>query len=321
MKVLLLCDQDEKFKDHENFMSYPVSHLQILKKIFGDDADVLQHHNFTKWKGSALYNSQLQQKLKEYDVNQYDFILGTGDSYFSRLFKPDYTEKQFLSNLFPKNNKIEFGLPNDRKRADYFFSHQNIADSRYYNVGFSVPTEYLYVEEQIKEKLNVFVDHFQPRSNDITSYLLKYMEDVQKKYPMIDVYHHNNFDITKNMFKRQKYNFEEQGSYVRVEMKELHSIYRTMDVGMSTHRESAGSFLPELALCGAACISKKGFYKPHLLNKIDHFEYNDFKDINWNDILHNNTLEKKKKRRQKAIEYYSVEAFRNRIYSALEKIK
>jgi len=321
MKVLLLCDQAEKFNDHENFMSYVFSQLKILKQVFQDDADILTLHNFTKWQGSALYNSQLLKKLSDYDLGKYDFIIGAGDSYFSRLFKSDYTTEETFKQLFPKNNKIEFGLPNDRKRADYFFSHYNVAHNRYYHVGFGIPTEHLYIEEEPKDTINVFVDHFMPRRNDITSHLLRDMERIKRKYPMIDVYHHNNFDITKNIFKRQKYDFIDQGEYVKFTLEKIHSIYRKMDVAIATHRESTGSFLPELALCGALCISKNGFYKPYFMKHMINIQYNDFNEINWDSIIENNTAEEKRKRREKALGYYSVEAFRNRIYSTLEKIK
>lgn len=312
MKVLLLCDQDEEYINKPYSLYYAISQLKLLQKVFGKDADTIQLQNFTKWSGSLEYTTLLARELQSINILDYDFIIGCGDLFFDRLFKPKFINPIMFQQMFPKKNLVQFDASPTINVANYGLYHleSSSPSNKCEYVGHCVPSEYLYIEEKTTDRINVFVDHAMPKRNDITNEILSYLEKVQKDYP-IDVYHQNTTEITKNVFVNNSM------SYAVYPIEELHSIYRKMDVAFPTHRETMGSFAPELALCGAINVIKNGMYPQSIKKYFPHMSYNSFDEIDWNEILRKTT--EKETIRQETLKHYSIESYRNRIYNALER--
>lgn len=314
MKILLLCDQDEKYINKPYNLYYAISQLKLLQKVFGKDADIIQLQNFNKWQGSLNYTTALSRELQSVNMFDYDFVIGCGDLFFARLFKPEYINPILFQQMFPLKNLVQFDASPTMKVANYTLYHSE-SPSTHRNceyVGHCVPSEHLYIEQRTTDRINVFVDHVMPKRNDITNEILSYLKEIQKHYP-IDVYHQNTTEITKNVFVNNSM------SYAVYPIEELHSIYRKMDVAFSTHRETMGSFAPELALCGAINVIKNGMYTQSIKKHFPHISYNSLDEINWNEIL--KKITEKETIRQETLRQYSVESYRKRIYNALEKLK
>ena len=325
MKVLLLCEADD-----DQYL-YPLGQLRVLQDVFKGEQDTIQIRNLQHWGTSDGYLQLWREKLQSMDLSVYDYVIGSGEFFFTRLFG----DKDKVRSVFPNTKTIEFNnTPKVPLSTDYVFFHMEGPNqpTQFY-VGPSIPTQHLYVNEEREPGITVFVDHAMRNRNDCTVSILSYLERMTRIYP-ITVYHQNNLEITKNIFAPQvpaheldayrESTFSEYGfktTYRCYSLPELHSYYRKADICFATHRETMGSICAEIGMCGGITMVQPGMIPDAITSKCPTIWYNQLEQINWPALIDSFTPEARQQRRQFTARTYSLESYRNTILKILESIK
>lgn len=308
-KVLLLAQTN---RDAD---TYPSMMLKIMKTIFGDAATVVTSDKPEWDKKNPIYHKQMVKKIQELNMSQFDFVIGVGDNHISKA--------GYDRDLWQGVPVIEFEQTNNRVHSsvDYMFYHIP-TDSDHKNtfyVGSSVIDDHLYIEPRHSDKITIWVDHFS-RRNDMTQLILDYLEKLYVDNPgKYRVLHQNKHGITQNVFKND--NDLNDVNYGKYDYDVICSLYRKADVLFPTHRETQGMLSAEIGMCGGLTIMRPYMYKEHILDKVPAIIYENLDDLDWKYIEYQLTEEKRKLRREKTMQHYSVDAMRTRIFENLRSIK
>ena len=301
MKVLLLA------KTQQTHRSYIDVHLNILQQAFAG-----QHYTI---EDKLLKNQTRLEKIKELNLQEFDAVIGIGDSYF--------TIKKFDMSIFKGIPTIEFSGTGDSRQkkksiADFIFSRiPGELDTKAFYVGNTFPEDHLYVEDRKTDQITVWVDHAIGYNNDKTVEILRHLESVQQNYP-VRVLHQGKYGIGQNLFTSQcsKGNM----GYNTFDYDIITSLYRKADVFLPTHKESIGMLAGEIGLCGGITLLESYMYPEQIKKQFQYIQYKNLSDIDWNSIRKYITTEKRHQRRKYCLEHYGMESFKQRCLDAVSKI-
>lgn len=335
MKILLV---GSTMKDDN---TYGAVQLNFLKQRLGNYRDVevygvkIKKHEDDK--DDPRYYKMLLDEIAKFDLPNFDFIIGVGDSYFSNLHNARGFTKELILSAFGSGdlsqwNKrplfIEFNnqpqVSNDV--PDYVFHHLDVPtdDPRFLHVGHGVDLNDLCPPESIENndtrKLRIYIDHRMPNRNDQTDSILNLMNNPFTNM-MFDVFHHSNMGIVQNQFE-ESHRSKISKTYKKYPREEMYELYKSMDIYIPTHRETLGYTAIELAACGALIVANPNMFPASIFPKLPVYAYNNFEDINWEYVIKSaRGMYNKKQRHDKIKTQFAHWHYTNSIVEKLHEAK
>jgi len=309
MKVLLVGSTFEE----DN--SYPAVQLQNYKIVF-DQADVATIRKPEKDKKNPIYYKKIIEELYSYNLDDYDFIIGVGDFYWSGLskahnFVKPKTKAKFVE--FNNNPEILSDVP------DYVLYHLDVStnNKKCKYVGQGLDPFKLSISDS-SEELRILVDHRMANRNDMTDTILSYLEGVSKNIP-IKVIHHSNSGLVENQFIEPSKS-KLLSTYKKYPYSTMCKLYSNIDLFFPTHRETQGLTALEVAMCGGLSIISYDMYPHSIKTKLPHYAYGSLGDINWNSISSLCGEKHKIARREKVIKNFGIDKFKKKVNETLENL-
>ena len=296
---------------HQGF-NHRAAHLESIKDAFPESDFIYETCDETLRKkdlgviDKLETESRVVEKFLKLDYKKYDFIVGTGDLFFT-----GYQDLAKRLKAITKTPLIEFG-ERDSGAADFVIKRTGSS-----GIGHIISTKHLYIENNTN-RVGVFLDHLNRKRNDQTNNILKYLKKVKNQYD-IDVYHQGPDGITLNKFDEVPMH----RGYKVYTLEKLSEYYRKCSVFFPSHRETITGGQPamELGACGAVTVLHPSMYPKDPLDKSNFIFYDNLEDLNWNKILKYTTLEEREKTRNKVLSNCSPEVFRKKLINFLNNWK
>ena len=294
--------------------SYPAVQLQNYKSVF-DNADIVTIRKPESDKKNPIYYKKLMDEFNKHNLDDYDFVIGVGDFYWSGLNKAHgFCKPNTTAKFVEFNNRPEImsDVP------DYVLYHLNIPTTTHKckYVGQGLDPYKLSISNRNKDFLRILVDHRMNKRDDNTDKILSYLEGVSKNIPL-KVIHHSNSGLVENVFTESNES-KQLPTYKKYPYLDMCKLYSEIDIFFATHRETQGLTGLEVAMCGGLPIIGYNMYPQEIKNKLPHYAYGSLGDINWTSVQSLCSDKFKIERRERIKKHFSLDKFKKRVLNALE---
>lgn len=294
--------------------SYPAVQLQNYKSVF-DNADIVTIRKPESDKKNPIYYKKLMDEFSKHNLDDYDFVIGVGDFYWSGLNKAHGFRKPNTTAKFVEFNNHPEVLSDVPDYVLYHLERPSYSNKKCKYVGQGLDPSKLLMSNPSNE-LRILVDHRMANRNDRTDIILSYLEGVSRNIP-IKVIHHSNSGLVENQFVEPSKS-KALSTYKKYSYLEMCKLYSEVDVFFPTHRETQGLTGLEVAMCGGLPVISYDMYPQPIRTKLPNYAYGSLGDINWKTI--SSLCEEKHKiaRREKIKKHFSLDKFKKRVLTALE---
>ena len=259
-----------------------------------------------------------------YPKKKYDLIILVG---IRSLVKQNLDKNKILpyceklidmgdNSMDPRNNYEDIYF--------YFTPSNTKLYEHYYYLPKFVLEDYLYPSSEKREKLNVFVDHFNYQTNQEREISIKVIKkifyDLNNAEIPINVFYHTSKGIELNRLHPEIPEIGVSNCALYIPFKKISEYYRKTDIFLPTHRESQGMLAQEIGACGGLTVLQDWMYPKATHHQFPCLFYTQNQKIDFvylKNLLNQNP---KKKLRKHVLKHCSFENFKLRLTQIIKQL-
>ncbi len=294
-----------------------------LTKFVNNPWDNMIMHAFKKalTEESSFFNVE---EIEGYPQKNYDIIFLIGIRLIVKLKLDKNKILPHCKYLVDMGDHAMDSRTNYEDAYLYFIPSKTKLHKHYYYLPKFVLDDYLYPSKIRKEKLNVYVDHFNYQSieekNQSIQTIRKIFEDLRNSEIPLNVFYHTSKGIELNRFFPEIPKKGIKNCSLFLPFEKISEYYRQTDIFLPTHRETQGMLAQEIGACGGITVLQKWMYPEKTTNQFIAVFYQENQKIDFKflkNILDNHP---KEDIREHVLKHCGFKSFKLRLIEIIKKI-